>query len=209
VEKESAEGVLVTSTIRRAEPSDADRVQAIYAPIVSETAISFETTAPDVPEMRRRIEAQAERYPWLVLESDRGLLGYAYASSHRTREAYQWCVDVSVYVDPRHQRRGVGRALYAALLDLLRRQGFVNAYAGIALPNPSSVALHESFGFEPVGTYRRVGFKLGRWHDVLWLHLRLLEVPEPEHAPLLTERLWNDHAVAELFREHARSVRVD
>jgi phosphinothricin acetyltransferase len=209
VAKESTEGVAVTATIRRAGPADADRVQAIYAPIVSETAISFETTVPDVPEMRRRIEAQAERYPWLVLESDRSLLGYAYASSHRTREAYQWCVDVSVYVDPRHQLRGVGRALYAALLDLLRRQGFVNAYAGIALPNPSSVALHESFGFEPVGTYRRVGFKMGRWHDVLWLHLRLLEAPTPEHPPLLTERLWNDHAVAELLRERARSVRVD
>lgn len=209
METEPAEGFVVTATIRRAEPADADRVQAIYAPVVSETAISFETAVPDVPEMRRRIEAQAERYPWLVLESDRSLLGYAYASSHRTREAYQWCVDVSVYVDPRHHRRGVGRALYAALLDLLRRQGFVNAYAGIALPNPSSVALHESFGFEPVGIYRRVGFKLGRWHDVLWLHLRLLEVSEPERAPLLTERLWSDRGVAELLRERARSVRVD
>jgi len=209
METESAKGLVVTATIRRAEPADADRIQAIYAPIVSETAISFETTLPDVPEMRRRIEAQVERYPWLVFESDRSLLGYAYASSHRTREAYQWCVDVSVYVDPLYHRHGVGRALYAALLDLLRRQGFVNAYAGIALPNPSSVALHESFGFEPVGTYRRVGFKLGRWHDVLWLHLRLLEAPEPERAPLTTERLWNDRGVEELLREHARSVRVD
>jgi L-amino acid N-acyltransferase YncA len=195
--------------IRRAEPADADRVQAIYAPIVSKTAISFETTPPDVPEIGRRIEAQAGRYPWLLLESGPSLLGYAYASSHRTREAYQWCVDVSVYVDPRYHRRGVGRALYAALLDLLRRQGFVNAYAGIALPNPSSVALHESFGFEEVGTYRRVGFKLGRWHDVLWLHLRLLEAPDPERAPLPTEHLWNDRGVAELLGEHARSVRVD
>jgi phosphinothricin acetyltransferase len=209
VETESAKGLVVTATIRRAEPADADRVQAIYAPIVSETAISFETTAPDVPEMQRRIEAQAERYPWLVLESDRSLLGYAYASSHRTREAYRWCVDVSAYVDPRYHRRGVGRALYGALFDLLRRQGFVNAYAGIALPNASSVALHESFGFEPVGTYRRVGFKLGRWHDVLWMHLRLLEAPAPERAPLPTKGLWNDRGAAELLREHARSVRAD
>ena len=159
--------------IRSVDLTDAQAVQAIYAPFVLDSAISFETVVPDVIEIRRRIEAQRERYPWLVLEADRAVVGYAYASAHRTRQAYQWSVDVSVYVDRAVHRRGIGRALYVALFDFLRRQRFVNAYAGITLPNPSSVGLHESLGFEPVGVYRRVGFKFDRWHDVVWLHLRL------------------------------------
>jgi L-amino acid N-acyltransferase YncA len=194
--------------IRSVDAKDAEVIQAIYAPFVSDTAVSFETVVPDVAEIRSRIEAQAENCPWLVCEADESVIGYAYASPHRTRQAYRWSVDVSVYVDPRHHRRGIGRALYTSLFDLLRRQGFINAYAGIALPNPSSVALHESFGFEPVGTFRGVGYKLGRWHDVLWLHLRLREALTPE-VPLNTQCLWNDPKVAEMLRQRARTVSLE
>ena len=109
------------------------------------------------------------------------------ASSHRTRAAYQWSVDVSVYVHERARRRGVGRALYGALFGILRQQGFYSAYAGIALPNPASVRLHESMGFQPVGVYRSVGYKLGAWRDVGWWHLALRPAIEPP-APLLSVR---------------------
>ena len=110
------------------------------------------------------------------------VVGYAYAGEHRSRAGYRWSVDISVYVDPAAQRRGIGRALYADLLPILRRQGFVNAYAGIGLPNPASVRLHESIGMTRVGVYERVGWKLGRWVDVAWYHLRLAE-PSPDAAP--------------------------
>jgi phosphinothricin acetyltransferase len=192
--------------IRSVQPADAKAVQAIYAPFVSDRATSFETVPPDAVEMRRRIDEQLERHPWLVAETDGDVIGYACASAHRTRSAYRWSVDVAVYVDPRLHRRGIGRALYASLFDLLRRQRFVNAYAGITLPNPSSVALHQSLGFEPIGTYRGVGFKLDRWHDVIWMHLRLRQDAKPVGEPLTTEHLWDDPEVIAMLRERALGV---
>ena len=197
----------MNAVIRRAALADAEQIQAIYAPIVRDTAISFETVVPDAAEIRRRIDALADRYPWLVFEVGRDILGYAYASAHRSREAYRWCVELAVYVEAGHHGRGIGRALYSALLDLLRHQRFVNAYAGIALPNPSSIALHQSLGFQPVGTYSRVGFKLGRWHDVAWLHLRLLDPVEPEE-PKTTSYLWGDPEMVQRLGRHAGSVTV-
>ena len=163
---------------------------------------------PDLAEMERRIEEQANRYPWLVFEKDRTVLGYAYASPHRARKAYQWCAEVSVYVHPEAHRCGIGRALYTALFELLRQQGYVNAYAGVTLPNPSSLGLHESLGFVPVGVYRQIGFKFDRWHDVAWLHLRLREDPQPPSDPLLAAALWQDASVTALFTACARSVRL-
>jgi L-amino acid N-acyltransferase YncA len=195
----------VAQRIRSAAPSDAEAIQILYAPYVTEQATSFEAVAPDAAEVARRIEAGRGRYPWLVFERDR-VLGYAYASSHRARHAYQWSVEVSVYVDAAERRRGVGRALYSALFDLLRRQGYVNAYAGITLPNPSSVALHESVGFLPVGVFRRIGFKLGRWHDVAWYQLRLVDDPQPVRDPLPATVLWSDAGVASSLEAWARSV---
>jgi phosphinothricin acetyltransferase len=166
--------------IRVATEADADAIAAIYAPVVRETYISFELEPPDGPEMRRRVAQTLERYPWLVFERDGCVRGYAYASEHRSRAAYQWSVDVSVYVDPRQHRAGVGRALYRALFRLLQLQGHYGAYAGIALPNAASVGLHESLGFQPVGVYRAVGYKLGAWRDVGWWRL---ELREPDAAP--------------------------
>jgi L-amino acid N-acyltransferase YncA len=94
--------------------------------------------------------------------------GYAYATSHRSRSGYRWAVDVSAYVREDLRGRGIGLALYRELLATLERQRFRRAFAGIALPNDASIALHRAVGFEPVGTYRRVGWKLGAWHDVAW-----------------------------------------
>jgi L-amino acid N-acyltransferase YncA len=165
------------ATIRPATDADADSIAAIYAPYVRDTAISFEVVPPAPAEMRERVRALTATYPWLVCAEGGTVLGYAYASQHRERAAYQWSVDVSVYVRTDAHRRGIGRALYAALLRIVTVQGFYNAYAGITLPNPSSVGLHESMGFAPVGVYRAVGHKLGVWHDVGWWELALLARP--------------------------------
>jgi L-amino acid N-acyltransferase YncA len=168
------------AVIRLAREEDAEAIERIYAPIVRDTVISFELEPPDVAEIRRRIAKTLPEFPWLVDERDGELAGYAYASRHRERLAYQWSVDVSCYVDERFRGRGIGKELYRALLRVLRRQGFQSALAGIALPNAASVALHEAVGFQPIGVYRNVGFKLGRWRDTGWWQCSLGEpVPEP------------------------------
>jgi L-amino acid N-acyltransferase YncA len=162
-------------TIRIADPADAREVADIYAPIVATSAISFETEVPTEQEMAGRIAALLAFAPWLVCVDGERVAGYAYASRHRERAAYRWCVDVSIYVRDSSRRTGVARALYTSLFALLRLQGFYAAHAGITLPNEASVRLHESLGFRPVGVYPRVGFKRGRWHDVGWWQLPLRE----------------------------------
>lgn len=160
--------------IRDADPRhDAGACAAIYAPHVEGSAASFEEEAPGAAAMAERIAAAQPTHPWLVAASGGGVAGFAYGCRHRERAAYRWSADVSIYVDADSRRAGVGRALYAELLDRLRAQGFHLACAGITLPNEASVALHESFGFEPVGVYRRVGWKAGAWRDVGWWQLQL------------------------------------
>lgn len=155
--------------IRHADPiRDAVACTAIYSPYVTDGVASLEEHAPGTPEMRARIETISARYPWLVAEREEAVVGYAYATEHRARAAYRWATETTVYVSSSHHRGGVGRALYGTLLPLLRRQGFYLACAGITLPNDASVALHESFGFEPIGVYRGIGFKHGSWHATGW-----------------------------------------
>jgi L-amino acid N-acyltransferase YncA len=134
--------------------------------------------------MRRRIAETTHAYPWLVCERDGVAAGYAYASRHRVRAAYQWSVDVSVYVDAAHRRSRIARGLYTSLFAILAAQGFFNAFAGIALPNPASVALHEDVGFHPIGVYRNVGFKLGAWRDVGWWQRPLQTAAAPVRPPI-------------------------
>ena len=161
-------------SIRVATPSDAEAVAAIYAPIVRDTTISFELEPPSIEDMRARIDATSRSLPWLVSLDAHGLVdGYAYAGKHRERAAYQWSVDVTAYVREDARGQGVGKRLYAQLFDDLVRLGYVQAFAGIALPNDASVALHESLGFEPLGVYRKVGFKHGAWRDVGWWQKQL------------------------------------
>lgn len=168
-----------TGNIRVATRSDAFQIQGIYAPMVEHTAISFELEPPSVAEMEQRIESTLFGYPYLVAEVDSRVVGYAYASQHRAREAYQWSVDVTVYVAPHAHRKGVGRALYDRLLPTLQTQGFHTAYAGIALPNEGSVGLHKALGFEHIGVYQEVGFKHGKWHDVGYWRRVLNEATPP------------------------------
>jgi phosphinothricin acetyltransferase len=175
-------------TIRPADPArDAAACAAIYAPSVASTPISFELEAPDAAEFARRIEHYSATHQFLVAEEGGEVVGYAYACRWRERPAYDWAVEVSVYVDLAHTGEGVGRALYAELLDRLRAQGFHVAVAGITLPNPASIALHERMGFEPIGALREVGWKLGAWHDVGYWQLLLApdagDPPAPPRPP--------------------------
>lgn len=155
--------------IRTATTADAASVAAIYDPVVRDTTISFETEPPGEAEMQTRIEKTLDTLPWLIAEDAAGVVcGYAYASKHRERAAYQWSVDVTVYVREDTRGQGVGRALYGRLLPLLAELGYCQAFASIALPNAGSVGLHEAMGFEAIGVYRNVGFKHGAWRDVGW-----------------------------------------
>jgi phosphinothricin acetyltransferase len=170
-------------TIRLAGPDDGETVAAIYEPHVRAAATSFELEPPTAGVMRARIAAYLEHAPWLVCERGGQVAGYAYASKHRERLAYQWDVEVSVYVHEQARRLGVGRGLYASLFKLLVLQGFCNAYAGITLPNRESVALHESMGFTHVGVYSGAGYKLGAWHDVGWWQIALQPRADNPVAP--------------------------
>jgi L-amino acid N-acyltransferase YncA len=171
--------------IRDANAADAGRCAAIYAPYVRDTAISFESEPPAVTEMAGRIAEAQRAHAWLVLEIDSEVVGYAYGGPFMSRAAYQWASAVSVYMDGERHRSGGGRALYEALFDRLAARGHRTALAGIALPNEASVGLHRALGFELAGTYRRVGWKLGRWHDVAWYQRPLGDgddgPPEPLH----------------------------
>ena len=194
--------------IRLADEADAEAMLAIYAPIVLETAISFELEPPSVEEFRSRIRSTLTRTPWLVCEIDGTVAGYAYAGPLRTREAYQWSVEVTVYVHSDYRRHGVGSAVYTSLFDCLRHQGYMNAYGGIALPNPGSVGLHESMGFVHIGTYRNVGYKLGAWHDVGWWQLELMSVAEEPAPPKLLPDVQDTDEFSECISTGPRELRL-
>ena len=166
-------------SVRSATLDDAEPLLAIYRPYVLHTAISFELEPPSLTEFRGRIERSLREWAWLVAEREGRLVGYAYATPHRSRGAYKWSVEPSVYVADGSQRQGIGKVLYEALLPRLAEQGWCNAYAGITLPNEASVALHRRLGFQAVGVFPSVGRKFGAWHDVSWWHLCLR--PDPSH----------------------------
>ncbi|RBI63142.1 N-acetyltransferase [halophilic archaeon] len=187
----------MATTIRLATAADAEEMTAIYSPVVENTAVSFETTPPTAEEMASRVRETTGDLPWLACEHEGTVVGYAYASHRNDRPAYRWSVDVSVYVREGRRRRGVARGLYESLFAVLRRQGFCNAVAVIALPNPASVALHEALGFERVGVYEAVGYKHGEWRDVGHWQLSLRPEPDSPSSPtsvdeLRSSRDWTD-----------------
>jgi L-amino acid N-acyltransferase YncA len=187
--------------IRIAEASDATSVARIYKPYVEETSITFEEAAPTAADMEGRIAKVGASYPWLVAEDDGEVLGYAYVSKYRERAAYRWSLETSIYVERESRGRGLGCALYGALIPLMRELGAATLYGVITLPNARSLALHARFGFEPLCTFASVGFKRGEWHDVGWMELRLRDpggsdagaptepIPFPEFARARPERL--------------------
>lgn len=159
--------------LRLAREDDAEQITAIYAPYATGTAVSFADRASTTEEYRDRIRMTTARLPWIVCERNGIVAGYAYASPHRTSPAYRWSVETSIYVQAEHHRTGVGRSLYAALLEALRLLGYHRAYAGVTEPNPPSIGLHEAIGFERFATFDEVGYKLGTWQSVIWLVYRL------------------------------------
>jgi phosphinothricin acetyltransferase len=161
-------------SVRPATADDAAACAAIYEPYVRHTAVTFEVDPPTAAEFAERIAAANRTHAWLALEQDGTVTGYAYGTVFKARAAYRWSCEVSVYLERSEHRRGGGRALYEALFTRLAERGYRTAVAGMALPNAASVGLHRALGFEPVGIYRRIGWKHGRWHDVAWMQRALL-----------------------------------
>jgi phosphinothricin acetyltransferase len=175
--------------IRLATLADASGVQAIYAPVVTSTPISFELEPPTVEEMGARIAAVLPPHPWIVLTDGGAVAGYAYGRQLQTRAAYRWSVETSVYVGAGHRGGGVGGALYRSLLEVLTRQGYRQAIGGVALPNLASVQLHEACGFRLTGVQTRLGWKLGAWHDVAWFQRELVHGTGAPTQPIAVDRL--------------------
>lgn len=166
--------------LRDATVADAEALLAIYRPFVTHTAVSFELEAPDAAEFARRIAKVQSNWAWLVAERAGSVAGYAYASPHRERAAYRYCVEVSAYLAPACRGQGIGRALYEALFGVLATKGFCTAYAGVSLPNDASIRFHQALGFSEVGVFRRAGWKFAAWHDVSWWQRQLREEPPGE-----------------------------
>lgn len=164
---------LVSTTIRDATAADAEACAAIYAHYVEHSTVTFEEVAPSAEVVAGRIAVAQERHAWLVVERDGVVAGYAYGGPFKARAAYRFSCEVSVYVDASARGSGLGRELYAALLARMEALGLRMACGGVTLPNDASVALHRALGFEPVGTYRRIGWKHGAWRDVAWFQKAL------------------------------------
>lgn len=171
------------ANIRPATAADASAIASIYGPYCDSTVISFEESAPTAEEMARRIATIGATRPWIVLEDAGTIIGYAYASAHHERAAYRWSVSTAIYIARDHHRRGAGRALYTTLFALLRHLGYRQATAGITLPNAASVGLHTAFGFAPVGVYRKIGYKMGAWHDVGWYQAEIQPATDHPEDP--------------------------
>lgn len=181
--------------IRMATLEDCERILEIYAPYVLETTVSFETQVPSVEEFRDRMKGIQEQYPWLVCEVDGKIAGYAYASKHAQRAAYQWSVDVSIYLDESYHRMHIATELYQAVIDIVRKQGYYTAYALISVPNERSDAFHEKFGFQHVGTLHKAGYKHGEWHDLKYFEYELADYPDTPIPPVSIQDMQIDWLV--------------
>jgi len=179
--------------IRIATKNDAEGMLEIYTPFILHSGITQETELPSIEEFQKRILSNLEERPWLVCEIDKQIAGYAYAGKHRERKGYQWCTEPSVYVHENFYRYGVANALYTALFEILKLQGYVNAYAVITLPNEKSISFHKKFGFEYLTTYPKIGYKLRQWHDVGWMRYDINPHIENPADPLKFSSI--DHVV--------------
>jgi len=162
-------------TIRPAQTEDFPAIAALTNIYIDTTAVHFSYAQVTADELRSQWEEGRERFPWLVAEIGGAFAGYAKAGVWRTRDAYRWTTEVGIYIEPRFHGRGVGRELYALLLKRLRAAGFRSAIGGITLPNPASIRLHQSLGFEHVGTVRQAGLKFDAWHDVAFYQKLLVD----------------------------------
>jgi phosphinothricin acetyltransferase len=180
-------------SIRLIKPEDTQAVLTIYAPYITDAVISFEYEVPSVNEFAERISTITKEYPWLVCEYNKEIIGYVYSSKHRTRTAYQWSAECTVYLAAGFHRLGLARILYQALFDILKLQNIINVYAGITVPNVKSEEFHKAMGFYMIGTYKNVGYKFNKWHDVAWFQLDLgehiINPPDPKTITEISESL--------------------
>lgn len=175
---------MLEPVLRVADEADAAPMLAIYSPYVLETTVSSEYIPPSIEEFLNRMHTFQKRLPWLVCELENEIVGYGYASPHRTRAAYQWSVETSIYVSENWHRHGIANAIYSALFELLAIQGYYNIYVGITSPNERSMKFHKSMGFIISGAYQESMYKFGQWRDVLWMG-KSLRPHEGEPQPVV------------------------
>lgn len=194
-------------TLKPAVMADAAEMLAIYAPYVQYTTVSSEYDPPSLGEFEHRMETYMQTLPWLICRVDGVAAGYGYASPHRTRAGYQWSVETSIYVHPDYHRRGIAAAIYGALFELLREQGYYNIFVGVTAPNVDSVRFHSAMGFVHSGAYQNSMYKFGQWHDVHWMHKSLRE-PMPVPTPTVPfPQIAENSVVYEILQKHAMTVR--
>lgn len=187
--------------IRVATVEDGEAILQIYKWYIENTAITFETEVPTVKDFEKRMEHIVSGFPWLVCEVDDVVAGYAYASRHGERAAYQWSADLSIYVDAKYHRRHIARALYQALEEILRLQGYYTVWAGVTTPNPKSESFHKAYGFEPVGVFENVGYKLGQWRGVKWFKYTITDYTKEPAAPKAFPEVKDTVAFNKILRE--------
>jgi len=192
--------------LRIAQRKDAAQMLKIYAPSITGNAVSFETDVPAIKEFGQRIAHCMQTYPWLVCEHKSRITGYAYASRYRDRAAYQWSCECSVYVHEDFRRKGIAAQLYAALLDILKMQGFVTVYAVITYPNPPSLKFHRKAGFKKFAVYKQAGYKLGGWHDVHWYAKQLRKPPVKPQKPVPFAKMKNSLQIKEILSRYSKTV---
>lgn len=180
-------------SIRLAATTDLPQILAIYSPYVTDTAFSFEYEPPTPAQFEKRFLDITEQFPWLVWEEDGIILGYAYASAPFSRAAYRWCAEPSIYLAPHARGRGIGKALYTALEELIRLQGYQTAYAIITTDNPDSIAFHKAMGYTHLADFPRCGFKHGTWHGITWMEKRLNSVEMPSNFPVKSSCVVKDN----------------
>ena len=188
--------------IRLATPKDGEALLNIYKWYIENTAITFETEVPSAEAFGKRIENTLSCFPWLVCEIDDVVAGYAYASKHRERAAYQWSADLSIYVDAKYHRRHIAKALYKVLEEALRLQGYYTVFAGVTSPNPKSEAFHLAYGFDTIGVFENVGYKLGQWRGVKWFKYTLADYEKEPTAP----KAFPEVKDAEIFEKILRAA---
>jgi phosphinothricin acetyltransferase len=199
--------MLKNRTIRLATEADCAAILDIYAPFIRNTVVTFEYDVPSLTDFRVRLANIIKQYPWLVCEIDGKIVGYAYASRYSERRAYDWSTDASVYVHPDFQRHKIASALYDALFEILKIQGYYNVYAVITAANNTSQLFHEAFGFIPVGIFHHVGFKAGRWLDVKWMELTLNEPSDTPIDPKTVHEIKHYPEFAMVINKAVRMIR--
>ena len=192
--------------LRMASIEDAAGILEVYAPYILNTSITFEYEVPPIEEFKKRIEGILKKYPYLVCEENGTILGYAYAGPYRTRAAFGWDAELSVYIRPEAQRRGIATVLCRCIIEILREMGCYHLYSHITIPNSGSLALHKALGFVEEGRLSRTGFKLGSWHDMAVLSLQLAPLPQTPD-PVRPCSAEAQSAIADILEQNKKFLR--